>query len=203
MQTPDIKPEQMHVNQWNPYQEQFAQFDTLQALQTLSRWFESNGIEVLTASTSIMIAPGFHWRIVDGIVTNFHQPQSKLLLLVSSFIDRQTSIDKQATSKTNASDVATTSEWRQKNANDNLSKSEWRQEDAEDNFAKPECQQQDESDKMESPECESSSNTMPEYQQQDNRDNKAKPEWRKMYDQALANDYRFLSYGDSSLLTTW
>ena len=56
---------------------------------------------------------------------------------------------------------------------------------------------------MESPECESSSDTTLEYQQQDNSDNKAKPEWRKMYDQALANDYRFLSYGDSSLLTTW
>ena len=193
MQTPDIKPEQMHVDQWNPYQEQFAQFDTLQALQTLSRWFESNGIEVLTASTSIMIAPGFHWRIVDGIVTNFHQPQSTLLLLVSSFIDRQTSIDKQATLKTNACDGATTSEWRQKNANDNQpkpecqqkensfceTKSEWRQEDANDNLSKSECQQQD------------------------NSDNKAKPEWRKMYDQALTNDYRFLSYGDSSLLTTW
>ena len=189
MQTPDIKPEQMHVDQWNPYQEQFAQFDTLQALQTLCRWFESNGIEVLTASTSIMIAPGFHWRIVDGIVTNFHQPQSTLLLLVSSFIDRQTSIDKQATSKTNASDSATTSEWRQ--------------EDANDNFAKPEWQQKDESDNMESPECESSNDTTLECQQQDNSDNKAKPEWRKMYDQALANDYRFLSYGDSSLLTTW
>ena len=217
MQTPDIKPEQMHVDQWNPYQEQFAQFDTLQALQTLSRWFESNGIEVLTASTSIMIAPGFHWRIVDGIVTNFHQPQSTLLLLVSSFIDRQTSIDKQATSKTNASDSATTSEWRQEDANDNFAKpewqqkensfcetkSEWRQEDADDNFAKPECQQQDESDNIESPECESSNDTTLECQQKDNSDNKAKPEWRKMYDQALANDYRFLSYGDSSLLTTW
>ncbi|MEE1365853.1 MAG: S-adenosylmethionine:tRNA ribosyltransferase-isomerase, partial [Muribaculaceae bacterium] len=186
-------------------------------LQTLSRWFESNGIEVLTASTSIMIAPGFHWRIVDGIVTNFHQPQSTLLLLVSSFIDRQTSIDKQASSKTNASDGATTSEWHQKNANDNLPKpecqqkensfcettSEWRQEDADDNLSNPESQQKDNSDNMESPECESSNDTTLECQQQDNSDNKAKPEWRKMYDQALANDYRFLSYGDSSLLTTW
>ena len=71
-----------------------------------------------------MIAPGFKWRIVDGIVTNIHQPQSTLLLLVSSFVERLS----------------------------------------------------EKSDE---------------------------PQWRIMYREALDNDYRFLSYGDSSLLMTW
>jgi S-adenosylmethionine:tRNA ribosyltransferase-isomerase len=65
-----------------------------------------------------MIAPGFTWRVVDGIVTNFHQPHSTLLLLVASFLGRNGKID----------------------------------------------------------------------------------EWRNIYEEALKNDYRFLSYGDGSLL---
>ena len=48
---------------------------------------EEEGAEHMQAATSIMIAPGFRWRIADGMVTNFHQPQSTLLLLVSSLLD--------------------------------------------------------------------------------------------------------------------
>ena len=124
MENPMIRQEQMSVEQWFPYQDRFADFDVADALKALLEWFERNKIEVLTASTSIMIAPGFKWRIVDGIVTNFHQPQSTLLLLVSSFVERLS----------------------------------------------------EKSDE---------------------------PQWRIMYREALDNDYRFLSYGDSSLLTTW
>lgn len=72
------------INQWEAYMD--ADFDTGEALKAILGWMNSNGQESLSASTSIMIAPGFKWRIVDGMVTNFHQPKSTLLLLVSSFL---------------------------------------------------------------------------------------------------------------------
>lgn len=76
----------MHVGQWEAYDADAANIDTVEALQAILRHMERQGTESLTASTSIMIAPGFSWRITDIMVTNFHQPQSTLLLLVSSFL---------------------------------------------------------------------------------------------------------------------
>lgn len=80
----------LHVGQWMPYTEgdREAPRDVVEELNHIIRYMDEKGIDTLTASTSIMIAPGFHWRIVDVMVTNFHQPQSTLLLLVSSFLDR-------------------------------------------------------------------------------------------------------------------
>lgn len=80
----------LHVGQWMPYTEddREAPRDVVSDLQHIIRYMDEKGVDTLTASTSIMIAPGFHWRIVDVMVTNFHQPQSTLLLLVSSFLDR-------------------------------------------------------------------------------------------------------------------
>ena len=92
--------------------------DTLKSLDSLLGRMDREKSNSLTARTSIMIAPGFRWRIVSRMVTNFHQPQSTLLLLVSSFLG----------------------------------------DDAD-----------------------------------------GKPVWRRLYDEALANDYRFLSYGDACL----
>ena len=106
--------ESLHVDQWEAYSEKAMAADTVATLEAIDKWLEKNGEDHLSASTAIMIAPGFKWRMVDVMVTNFHQPQSTLLLLVSSFLDRQ--------------------------------------------------------------------------------------DWRKLYDAALANDYRFLSYGDACLL---
>lgn len=60
--------------------------DTITALEGIVKHLDSKGENTLTAQTSIMIAPGFRWRLVDRMVTNFHQPQSTLLLLVSSFL---------------------------------------------------------------------------------------------------------------------
>ncbi len=79
-----------YVDQWEPYAED-AGFDTDKALEAVASFMDSRSLSSLTASTSIMIAPGFKWRIVDIIITNFHQPQSTLLLLVSSFLDRSLS----------------------------------------------------------------------------------------------------------------
>lgn len=106
---------ELHLDQWKAYN---SEIGTVEMLRQLAEYMDSRGLQMLTASTAIMIAPGFRWRVVDHIVTNFHQPQSTLLLLVSSFL----------------------------------------------------------------------------------RQHGTAESWREMYDFALENDYRFLSYGDSCLL---
>ncbi len=78
----------LRVTQWEAYDKMIADFDTVEALQALSDYMDTKNITSLTASTAIMIAPGFRWRLVDVMVTNFHQPQSTLLLLVSAFLER-------------------------------------------------------------------------------------------------------------------
>ena len=80
----DNKENPFVIDQWSPYTEK--EFDTIESLKAIYNKLETGGSETLTASTSIMIAPGFKWRVVDGMVTNFHQPKSTLLLLVSSFL---------------------------------------------------------------------------------------------------------------------
>lgn len=78
------KPE---VGQWDPYRLEDIP-DAAQTMSVILDYLKRNDLDALTASTSIMIAPGFRWRIVDALITNFHQPQSTLLLLVDAFIDR-------------------------------------------------------------------------------------------------------------------
>lgn len=77
----------MKVGQWEAYSDEALSVSTIDALKALEQYMEAEGADRLTASTAIMIAPGFKWRITDGMVTNFHQPQSTLLLLVSSLLD--------------------------------------------------------------------------------------------------------------------
>lgn len=74
----------LHIDQWEAYET--PEFDTIEALKSLALYIKESVAASLTAATSIMIAPGFRWKIVDQMVTNFHQPQSTLLLLVSSFL---------------------------------------------------------------------------------------------------------------------
>ena len=112
MQNPDLSEEQLHVPQWEPYGISNA-VTTVTALESLLSWMDAHDLDVLHSSTQIIIAPGYDYKIVKMLVTNFHQPQSTLLLLVSAFV---------------------------------------------------------------------------------------KGDWHKIYDYALAHDFRFLSYGDSSLL---
>lgn len=78
----------LHVDQWDPYRTEtpFSREETISALNSILDYMDSEETPELTASTSIMIAPGFTWQIVKGIITNFHQPESTLLLLVSSFL---------------------------------------------------------------------------------------------------------------------
>ena len=57
-----------------------------EALHNLIKWMDEKDLNTLTAKTQIIIAPGYQFKIVNGLVTNFHQPQSTLLLLVAAFI---------------------------------------------------------------------------------------------------------------------
>lgn len=111
-QHPDANEEALHVRQWTPYDAPAA-LSAAEALRHVLAYLDRHGLDALHTSTQIIIAPGYEYKVVNRIVTNFHQPQSTLLLLVSAFV---------------------------------------------------------------------------------------KGDWRRIYDYALAHDFRFLSYGDSSLL---
>jgi len=74
------------VPQWAPYDGGAADISPREALSALSDELTATGSDVFTAHTRIIIAPGYGYRIVDAMVTNFHQPCSTLLLLVSAFI---------------------------------------------------------------------------------------------------------------------
>ena len=115
MEHPDASEEELHVRQWQPYElsAEKTSIPATEALQALLDYLNRHQLEALHTSTQIIIAPGYDYKIVKAMVTNFHQPQSTLLLLVSAFVHG---------------------------------------------------------------------------------------DWRKIYDYALAHDFRFLSYGDSSLL---
>ena len=82
---PDATEEELHVRQWQPY-ESFEEIPAVVALQKILGYLDRHGMETLHTSTQIIIAPGYRSRIVKAMVTNFHQPQSTLLLLVSAFI---------------------------------------------------------------------------------------------------------------------
>ena len=73
------------VNQFEPYEREYP-MSTKEALQSLLDWMDETGQETLHAETQIMIKPGYEFRVVDQLITNFHQPQSTLLLLVSAFV---------------------------------------------------------------------------------------------------------------------
>ncbi len=77
--------ETIHVAQFEPY-EQEAKISAHKALQNILDYLEATKQDVLHAETQIMIRPGYHFRIVDILITNFHQPKSTLLLLVSAFV---------------------------------------------------------------------------------------------------------------------
>lgn len=104
---------ELKVGQWQPYQPESNLLDKKEALRNILDYLDRNKTNRLLADTQIIIAPGYEFKIIDGIVTNFHQPKSTLLLLVSALV---------------------------------------------------------------------------------------KGDWRRIYDHALSNGFRFLSYGDSSLL---
>lgn len=82
---PDAPEEKLHVPQWIPYVYKDG-ITTLESLRNILGYLDRHGLGVLKTSTQLLIVPGFEYHIVRMIVTNFHQPQSTLLLLVSAFV---------------------------------------------------------------------------------------------------------------------
>lgn len=82
---PQLK--KMHVNQWDPYGRiSDKPISKREAFENVLSWMERMGETHLCGETQLMIAPGYQYRVVDGLITNFHQPKSTLLLLVSALI---------------------------------------------------------------------------------------------------------------------
>ena len=89
------------MKQWEPYNDECTDYKSLlpgthpgthpgkqsrEALQAILNYLEQRKMDQLEASTRIIILPGYRFRIIDGLVTNFHQPQSTLLLLISAIL---------------------------------------------------------------------------------------------------------------------
>ncbi|HWK02851.1 MAG TPA: S-adenosylmethionine:tRNA ribosyltransferase-isomerase [Puia sp.] len=84
---PAILPEDLSVQQWDAYQEDNA-ISPEKALTALLNWMEKQGLPQLLSKTQLLITPGYDWKIIRGLITNFHQPESTLLLLVASLIGK-------------------------------------------------------------------------------------------------------------------
>ena len=80
------EPVVLKVGQWEPYTLPENPISANDALQNIIDYLEENGLDTLHAETQILIKPGFQFRIINGMITNFHQPKSTLLLLVSAFV---------------------------------------------------------------------------------------------------------------------
>ena len=78
------KTDSLHIWQRTPYEQNYN-LSAYDALQCVVNYMTENNLQTLHADTQIMIKPGYHFRIVDSMITNFHQPKSTLLLLVSAF----------------------------------------------------------------------------------------------------------------------
>jgi S-adenosylmethionine:tRNA ribosyltransferase-isomerase len=80
--------EELLVTQWQPYEtvDSAAAVSPEAALTALLAHLEASGTDTLQASTQLLIAPGYRFRLVDGLITNFHQPESTLLLLVAALL---------------------------------------------------------------------------------------------------------------------
>jgi S-adenosylmethionine:tRNA ribosyltransferase-isomerase len=77
--------EQLTVKQWEVYELE-ATISAKQSLQILWQWMKENNVKNLITKTQIIIAPSYPFKIVNALITNFHQPKSTLLLLVAAFI---------------------------------------------------------------------------------------------------------------------
>jgi len=83
---PELNISDLKVTQWEAYQEKENSLPASDAIQALIKLLDRNKTDFLSASTQIIIVPGYQFRIIDGLITNFHQPQSTLLLLISAYL---------------------------------------------------------------------------------------------------------------------
>lgn len=84
----NISAEDLHVQQWEPY-EATVNITVNDALRALSDWMDQNKKNSFFTRTALLIAPSYQFRMVDILITNFHQPRSTLLLLVAAFIGKK------------------------------------------------------------------------------------------------------------------
>lgn len=82
----NAKLDAMHVMQWDPYELESLSVSTEHAYQNVLQWMDEQGIDQLEGDTQLMIAPGYRYHVISGLITNFHQPKSTLLLLVSALV---------------------------------------------------------------------------------------------------------------------
>jgi S-adenosylmethionine:tRNA ribosyltransferase-isomerase len=90
---PAIAPEDLAVHQWDPYESAIennsitaTNISSEQALKALLSWMDRQELDQLMARTQLLITPGYDWKIANALITNFHQPESTLLLLVAAMI---------------------------------------------------------------------------------------------------------------------
>ena len=84
---PELPAGELIVTQWMPYKDENNVLPVSEALRHLQSYLERHGRTELTAHTQIMIVPGYSFKLIQGLITNFHQPKSTLLLLISAFLD--------------------------------------------------------------------------------------------------------------------
>ncbi len=84
---PAVNEAQLPLTQWEIYDQlQIHNYSTAESLESLLQWMDKRQLKRLLSKTQILIAPGYHFKIVKGLITNFHQPQSTLLLLVAALM---------------------------------------------------------------------------------------------------------------------
>ena len=83
-QISQMSPGNIVIGQWTPYEAKDEDFSWRESIESILSFMDTHGMEELKATTSILIAPGYKVRMVDGLITNFHMPKSTLLLLVSA-----------------------------------------------------------------------------------------------------------------------
>ena len=85
-QSTEDSEDSLFLSQWEAYELANEEIPLKVALQSLLNWMNENKMERLVTKTQILIAPGYDFKIIKGLITNFHQPQSTLLLLVAALI---------------------------------------------------------------------------------------------------------------------
>ncbi len=83
---PNIKPENLFVLQWDPYEIDNKNISAGKSLESLIEWMKKNNLQKIITRTQLLIASGYQFEIINALITNFHQPQSTLLLLVAALI---------------------------------------------------------------------------------------------------------------------
>jgi S-adenosylmethionine:tRNA ribosyltransferase-isomerase len=85
----DITLSELVINQWDPYTIDASSISAEEALQSLIVWMQKNELELLITKTQIIIAPGYSFKIAKALITNFHQPQSTLLLIIAALCGKR------------------------------------------------------------------------------------------------------------------